>query len=237
VAVSGEGYGVVVRTGDHTFIGQIASLTGASSGKRSPLAEEIAVFVKIISTIAIGTAILFFIHSIASVYKGRAAATVTFAISILIAWVPEGLPATVTLLLSIAAKRMAARNVLVKNLQGVEVLSTSFKPNLVRVQKAQTADPSVRDFLSSSPPFTTSSGRVLSADDQVDAWARSQSIMYMSIFVIQCFNIFACKAKFLPPFGWHVVSNVYNFYSSWSFTCLLFTSCLVGRTSSRRCSG
>ncbi|KAL8280278.1 hypothetical protein RQP46_007392 [Phenoliferia psychrophenolica] len=122
LVVSGEGWGVVVRTGDHTFIGQIANLTGNESGKKSPLAEEIESFVKKISALAIGSAILFFIIGIASVYKGRAASTVTFAITILVAFVPEGLPATVTLLLSIAAKRMAARQVLVKDLQGVETL-------------------------------------------------------------------------------------------------------------------
>jgi sodium/potassium-transporting ATPase subunit alpha len=48
--------------------------------------------------------------------------TLNFAISVFVAWVPEGLPATVTILLTIAAKRMAARNVLVKDLQGVETL-------------------------------------------------------------------------------------------------------------------
>ena len=46
----------------------------------------------------------------------------TFAVSILVAFVPEGLPSVVTLLLSIAAKRMAKQNVLVKDLQGVETL-------------------------------------------------------------------------------------------------------------------
>lgn len=40
------------------------------------------------------------------------------------AFVPEGLPSVVTLLLSIAAKRMAAQNVLVKDLQGVETLGS-----------------------------------------------------------------------------------------------------------------
>jgi sodium/potassium-transporting ATPase subunit alpha len=48
--------------------------------------------------------------------------TLNFAISVFVAWVPEGLPATVTILLTISAKRMAARNVLVKDLQGVETL-------------------------------------------------------------------------------------------------------------------
>lgn len=124
LVVAGEAYGIVVRTGDHTFIGQIASLTAGENNNKSPLSVEIDHFVKIISSIAISTAILFFVIGIASVYKGRAAATVTFAVSILVAWVPEGLPATVSLLLSIAAKRMAAENVLVKSLEGVETLGS-----------------------------------------------------------------------------------------------------------------
>lgn len=67
-------------------------------------------------------AIIFLIVGVTTVYKGSPAQTVTFAVSILVAWVPEGLPSTVTLLLSIAARRMAAQNVLVKDLQGVETL-------------------------------------------------------------------------------------------------------------------
>jgi sodium/potassium-transporting ATPase subunit alpha len=75
-----------------------------------------------VSSIAIVFAIVFFAVGITTAYKGQAAATVTFAVSILVAFVPEGLPSVVTLLLSIAAKRMAAQNVLVKDLQGVETL-------------------------------------------------------------------------------------------------------------------
>ena len=74
------------------------------------------------SCIAILFAIVFFVVGITTAYKGKAAQTVTFAVSILVAWVPEGLPSVVTLLLSIAAKRMAGQNVLVKDLQGVETL-------------------------------------------------------------------------------------------------------------------
>jgi sodium/potassium-transporting ATPase subunit alpha len=124
LVVNGEGWGVVVRTGDHTFIGQIASLTGAEDGKESPLGVEIAQFVVIVSCIAILFAVVFFAVGITTAYKGKAAQTVTFAVSILVAWVPEGLPSVVTLLLSIAAKRMAAQNVLVKDLQGVETLGS-----------------------------------------------------------------------------------------------------------------
>lgn len=78
----------------------------------------------IVSCIAILFAIIFFAVGITTVYKGQASQTVTFAVSILVAFVPEGLPSVVTLLLSIAAKRMAKQNVLVKDLQGVETLGT-----------------------------------------------------------------------------------------------------------------
>lgn len=52
----------------------------------------------IISIIAILFAIIFFGIGIGTVYKGQAVATVTFAVSILVAFVPEGLPSVVTLL-------------------------------------------------------------------------------------------------------------------------------------------
>ncbi|CAA7265292.1 unnamed protein product [Cyclocybe aegerita] len=135
LVVNGEGWGIVLRTGDHTFIGQIASLTGGESGNESPLAVEIGRFVVIVSCIAILFAIVFFAVGITTVYKGKAAQTVTFAVSILVAFVPEGLPSVVTLLLSIAAKRMAKQNVLVKDLQGVETLG-SVKRNLTSIAYA-----------------------------------------------------------------------------------------------------
>ncbi|KAI0648406.1 aminophospholipid-transporting P-type ATPase [Trametes meyenii] len=124
LVVNGEGWGVVVRTGDHTLIGQIAALTGNETGKKSPLAVEIGRFVMMVSAIAIVFAVVFFVVGITTVYKGKGEQTVTFAVSILVAFVPEGLPSVVTLLLSIAAKRMAAQNVLVKDLQGVETLGS-----------------------------------------------------------------------------------------------------------------
>lgn len=121
LVVSGEAYGIVIRTGDRTVLGQIAHLTASEDKMTSPLSREIANFVKIIATIAILTAVIFF--GIAFPVNGNnASLAINFAIGIFVAWVPEGLPATVTMLLTIAAKRMASQNVLVKDLQGVETL-------------------------------------------------------------------------------------------------------------------
>ena len=121
LVVSGEAYGIVIRTGDDTVLGQIAHLTAGEEKVTSPLAREIGNFVKIIATIAIFTAVVFF--GIAFPVNGNnTSLAINFAIGIFVAWVPEGLPATVTMLLTIAAKRMASQNVLVKDLQGVETL-------------------------------------------------------------------------------------------------------------------
>ncbi|KAH8897781.1 P-type cation exchange, alpha subunit of ATPase [Thozetella sp. PMI_491] len=121
LVVSGEAYGIVVRTGDNTVLGQIAHLTAGEEKRQSPLAHEIDNFVKIIATIAIATALIFFGIAF-PVNNNNTSLALNFAIGIFVAWVPEGLPATVTMLLTIAAKRMASQNVLVKDLQGVETL-------------------------------------------------------------------------------------------------------------------
>jgi hypothetical protein len=44
-------------------------------------------------------------------------------------------------------------------------------------------------FTSSSPDFINGRGRAISGHDQVDALAQAQSIVYLSIFITQCFNV------------------------------------------------
>ena len=75
LVVNGEAWGVVIRTGDHTLIGQIAALTGGESGNKSPLSVEIHHFVALVSTVAIIFAIVFFIVGITTAYKGQASLT------------------------------------------------------------------------------------------------------------------------------------------------------------------
>ncbi|THU76214.1 hypothetical protein K435DRAFT_184667, partial [Dendrothele bispora CBS 962.96] len=82
------------------------------------------------------------------------------------------------------------------------------------------AQQSGKYFTDSSPDFINSRGQVLTASDQVDAFAQAQSIVYLSIFIMQCFNVFAVKAKFSFPFGRSVVSNKWNFAGILAGACL-----------------
>lgn len=122
MATNGEGYGIVIRTGDQSVLGQIAKLTIGEEAPHSQLTKEIDLFVRIIAVVAVITAVIFFIMGLVIGYD--IGITFSFAIGIFVAYVPQGLPVTVSTLLTIAAKRMAKRNVLVKNLHAVETLGS-----------------------------------------------------------------------------------------------------------------
>ena len=111
---NGSGIGIVFKTGDRTVIGQIANLAQTASSGKSPIAIEIDRFVKIIGSIAITMGLFFFAINFAFGYD--IITNIGFMIGLIVANVPEGLYITVTVCMALAAQRMAARQVLVKNL-------------------------------------------------------------------------------------------------------------------------
>merc|ERR1719453_539351 len=120
---SGTCTGIVVNCGDKTVMGRIATLATATTNDQSPIAIEIEHFVHIVSAIAIFLGITFFIIGI--VIKTEWITNLVFMIGIIVANVPEGLLATVTVCLTLTAARMAKKSVLVKNLEGVETLGST----------------------------------------------------------------------------------------------------------------
>ncbi|OPY90542.1 MAG: Calcium-transporting ATPase 1 [Syntrophus sp. PtaU1.Bin208] len=120
---SGSGKAVVVATGDNTQIGRIAGATREIGIEASHMQKEIGYFIKIISYIAIFLGVSFFLLGWV-VVKNPFWTNIIFAISIIVANVPEGLLPTVTLTLSLAAQRMAREKVLVKNIDSIETLGS-----------------------------------------------------------------------------------------------------------------
>ncbi|GLC38270.1 hypothetical protein PLESTM_000706100 [Pleodorina starrii] len=122
IVASGHGRGIVIGTGDNTVMGQIAGLTGETNGdSQPPIVREVNRFITIISAIAITIGVVFLSVGIGMGVMGVVQALV-FAISVIVAVVPEGLLVTLTVALALTAKRMHNKNVLVKNLQSVETL-------------------------------------------------------------------------------------------------------------------
>jgi sodium/potassium-transporting ATPase subunit alpha len=120
---SGTGKVIVYATGMNTQIGDIVKLTKDTTKGESPIRKELGHFIKVISAIAIFLGVLFFVISVA-IGKGTIGSLI-FAIGIIVANVPEGLLPTVTLALTMASKRMARKNALIKNLESVETLGST----------------------------------------------------------------------------------------------------------------
>lgn len=105
-------------------MGQIADLASGEGVLRSPLRVELDRFVLVITTIAITLGVIFFFLSL-FVVEYSALECIIFAIGILVANVPEGLLACITISLAITAKKLAEKQVLVKNLEAVETLGST----------------------------------------------------------------------------------------------------------------
>jgi sodium/potassium-transporting ATPase subunit alpha-1 len=121
--VEGTAQGIVVNTGDRTVMGRIANLASGLEMGQTPIAKEIEHFIHIITGVAVFLGITFFAIAILLDYNWLDA--VIFLIGIIVANVPEGLLATVTVCLTLTAKRMASKNCLVKNLEAVETLGST----------------------------------------------------------------------------------------------------------------
>ncbi|XP_049863765.1 sodium/potassium-transporting ATPase subunit alpha isoform X2 [Schistocerca gregaria] len=122
-AVEGTAKGVVISCGDNTVMGRIAGLASGLDTGETPIAKEIHHFIHLITGVAVFLGVTFFVIAFILGYHWLDA--VIFLIGIIVANVPEGLLATVTVCLTLTAKRMASKNCLVKNLEAVETLGST----------------------------------------------------------------------------------------------------------------
>lgn len=120
--VFGSAVAVVVATAYATEFGKIATLTRNIEKTLTPMQKEIIRIVHIFTVIALAMGVIFFILGIFSNQTFLMAAI--FALSLIVANIPEGLLPTITLSLSLASQRMAQRNALIKNLDSVQTLGS-----------------------------------------------------------------------------------------------------------------
>jgi P-type Ca2+ transporter type 2C len=121
---SGNASALVYATGMKTELGNIAYLTQSLGGELSPLQKEIEVVTRVVTMIAVGVGIVFFILA-ATLTQMRLGESFIFALGMIVAFVPEGLLPTVTLALAMGVQRMAKRQALVKRLSAVETLGST----------------------------------------------------------------------------------------------------------------
>jgi len=121
--VEGWAKGIVINTGDLTVTGRLASYSIEHERRETPISREVSNFMHIVTVSA--TILGCFLFVVAFLLGYFWIDAILFFIGIIVASVPEGLLAIVTISLSLTAKRLSKKNCLVKNLEAVETLGST----------------------------------------------------------------------------------------------------------------
>ncbi|MFJ2738148.1 cation-translocating P-type ATPase [Streptomyces sp. NPDC087440] len=119
----GEAEAVVTRTGMHTELGRIATLSQRGKTERSPLERQVRKATWIIAAVAVVIGAAFLPVGVAAGLGWSAA--ISFSIGLIVANVPEGLLPTITLALAAGVRELARGGAVVKRLSGVETLGST----------------------------------------------------------------------------------------------------------------
>ena len=119
----GTATAVVVATGMETEMGKIAGLLEGEEERQTPLQVKLAQLGKYLGIIAIAACAIIFV--IGLINKLPPLELFMTAVSLAVSAIPEGLPATVTIILSIGVQRMVKKNAIIRRLPAVETLGNA----------------------------------------------------------------------------------------------------------------
>lgn len=149
LAVRGRARGVVVATGTATELGKINQMLGAIPRATTPLLRRINHFSRWLAVVILALSAATYLIGV--VVRGHEPTEMfTLAVALAASAIPEGLPAILTVTLSLGVQRMAARNAIVRRLPAVEALGSvtvicsdktgTLTRNEMTVQRAVCAD-------------------------------------------------------------------------------------------------
>ena len=119
----GSATAVVTGTGMNTEMGKIANLLAGEKEVRTPLQNKLAQLGKYLGIVALAACAIIFVVG-ACVGLDWLELFMT-AVSLAVSAIPEGLPAVVTIVLSIGVTRMVKKNAIIKRLPAVETLGSA----------------------------------------------------------------------------------------------------------------
>lgn len=119
----GHGEALVTETGTNTQFGKIAELLTYEETPDTPLQKKLNHTGKVLGILALLICILIFIIGICK--QQPVFSMFMTSVSLAVAAIPEGLPAIVTIMLSLGVERMAKRNAIIRHLPAVETLGSA----------------------------------------------------------------------------------------------------------------
>ena len=121
--VNGHAEGIVTNIGMNTEVGKIASMIITNEAPQTPIQKKLSEVGKVLGIACV--VICAFIFVIGVIKKISVVEMFMTSVGLAVAAIPEGLPAIVTIILSIAVTKMAKRNAIIRKLPAVETLGSS----------------------------------------------------------------------------------------------------------------
>ncbi len=129
VSITGTGTGVVVETGMRTEVGSIAGMLDETDELETPMKKKLNGVGKTLSVVGIAIALVMLAISYLRIedwsVQNNWVQPLLTAIALAISVIPEGLPATATIVMALGVQRMAKQQALVRSLPAVETLGSA----------------------------------------------------------------------------------------------------------------
>ncbi len=119
----GTATAIVTATGMETEMGKIANLLNGEQDSQTPLQQKLSQLGKYLGIVALGACAIIFVVGLLN--KIPVLEIFMTAVSLAVSAIPEGLPAIVTIVLSIGVQRMVKKNALIRRLPAVETLGSA----------------------------------------------------------------------------------------------------------------
>ncbi|MCS6915698.1 MAG: HAD-IC family P-type ATPase [Myxococcota bacterium] len=123
IVVRGRAQGVAVGTGTSTVVGRLALDVLAAGGGKPPLIVRMERFNRMVAIAIVVAAVTVGLLGVL-IHHHQLTEMFLFAVALTVSAIPEGLPAALTVALSVATTRMARRGVIVRRLAAVEGLGS-----------------------------------------------------------------------------------------------------------------
>ncbi len=123
----GTALAIVTATGMDTEMGKIAGILANETETKTPLQEKLAKLGSVLGILVLGICFVMFVVQIVrdGLEFNNIIGSFMSAISLAVSAIPEGLPAVVTIVLSIGVQRMVKRNAIIRRLPAVETLGSA----------------------------------------------------------------------------------------------------------------
>jgi len=170
LVAGGQATGVVIATGADTEIGRISTMLGEVEQLTTPLIRQINRFghqltILLVAVTAAVITAAWLVHGM-SLSDGFVA-----GVALIVAAIPEGLPAIITITLAIGVRRMATRNAIIRRLPAVETLGSV---TVICSDKTGTLTQNrLRAAVVLTSRQTVSTNRLAEASDEITALLRT----------------------------------------------------------------